>query len=153
MDEQLRDKILSILEPIIKENNWFLVDLKVGAGSVQVFIDSDKGFSIENCVRVSRLLSSELNQQMPFSDQYTLEVSSPGMDQPFKVMNQYYKYKGRKVDVLTNDGVKRTGRMTEVDEDKIVIEETKIEKHKEIVTRKTDIPFYNIKATTVVVSF
>src|SRR6202012_822405 len=125
MDGQLKDRILAILEPKLKEENWFLVDLKVNPASVLVFIDSDKGFSIENCITVSRLLSSTLNAEMPFSDQYTLEVSSPGMDQPFKVMNQYYKYKGRKVDVLTNDGVKRTGRMVEVDNDKIVLEETK----------------------------
>ncbi len=149
----MKDKIGALLEPILKEKDWFLVDLKVLPGTVQVFMDSDKGITIENCAFVNRSLLTELNLMMPFSEKYTLEVSSPGMGQPLKVMRQYKKFTGRKVNVLLNDGVKKTGRMTFASEEKVVLEETKMEKHREIVTGQTEIPFQNIKATTVVVTF
>ncbi len=153
MDEQLKSKIDKLLEPILSEKNWFLVDLKVLPGTVQVFIDSDNGVTIENCVTVNRRLLTELNLMMPFSDKYTLEVSSPGIGQPLKVMRQFKKVTGKKVSVLMNDGVKKTGRLTFVDENKVVLEESKMEKHREIVTGQTEIPFHNIKATTVVINF
>lgn len=153
MDEQLKDKINKLLEPILGEKDWFLVDLKVLPGAVQVFIDSDNGVTIENCAAVNRGLLTELNLMMPFSDRYTLEVSSPGISQPLKVMRQYRKFTGKKVNVLMNNGIRKTGRMISSDENKILLEEYKTEKHREIVTGQTEIPFHNIKATTVVLNF
>lgn len=153
MDEQLKDKINKLLEPILGENDWFLVDLKVLPAAVQVFIDSDNGVTIENCVTINRRLLTELNLTMPFSDKYTLEVSSPGVGQPLKVMRQYKKVTGKKVNVLMNDGVKKTGRLTFFDENKLVLEESRMEKHHEIITGQTEIPFHNIKSTTVVINF
>lgn len=153
MEGQFKEKITALLEPIISERDWFVVDLKVLPGKAQVFIDSDKGITIEDCAVVNRQLLTGLNQMMPFSEKYTLEVSSPGIGQPLKVARQYKKFTGKKVSVLMTDGIRKTGNLTFADEQKVIIEELKTEKHREIVTGQTEIPFQNIKATTVVIDF
>ncbi len=152
-NSELQNKITAILEPELQQHDWFLVECKVQNGRVQVAVDADNGFTIENCVKLSRLLESELNAEFPFSDNYSLELGSPGMGNPFKVWRQYKKYTGRKVIIITTEGQTKNGKMIEVSDKGIVLETTKIEKKIETVTGQIEIPFTQIKSTALVVTF
>jgi ribosome maturation factor RimP len=143
-----------ILQDLLEQKSSYLVDLKVVQGQlVQVFVDRDPHITIEDCAWISRGLEKELNREFPFSDQYVLEVSSPGMDQPLKVLRQYKKCVGREVAVVLTSGVKKSGRLLYADEEKILLEETKDSKQREPRANQTEIPFLNIKSTGLVIKF
>jgi ribosome maturation factor RimP len=95
---------------------YFLVEVKIRpTNNVKVFLDGDKGISIEKCISYNRQLYKMLESSDLFPpDDFSLEVSSPGLDEPLKLMRQYYKNIGRKVEVLLKDGVKTEGVLKEV---------------------------------------
>jgi ribosome maturation factor RimP len=69
---------------------------------LRVFIDGPDGVTVENCADVSRQLSGVLDVEDPISSEYTLEVSSPGMDRPLFTLDQFARYKGYKVALKLN---------------------------------------------------
>lgn len=151
---ELEDRIKELLETLLEKKNSYLVDLKVRPNQlVQIFVDRDPHITIEDCVSISRGLQSELNKQFPFSERYVLEVSSPGMDQPLKVLRQYKKSVGRDVDVVLHSGEKRSGMLMYADEEKIILEERSGSKSKPKEAAQVDISFIDIKSTSVVIKF
>ena len=91
--EKLSEKIAVWVAPKLEELDCFLVDIKINpAGSkIEVYIDRDTGLQIEMCEQVSRFLELHLDNEPGVPPKYILEVSSPGMDNPFKVERQYLK--------------------------------------------------------------
>ena len=67
--------------------------------TLQVFIESMEGVTIEDCERVSRQISSVLDTENPLRDAYILEVSSPGIDRYLFELVQYQKYLGKKIKI------------------------------------------------------
>ncbi len=153
------DSVLNNIEQIINtflanEPGYFLVEIKIKpTNNIKVFIDGDKGISIEKCVQFNRQLYKliESNNFFPPGD-FSLEVSSPGIDKPLKLQRQYQKNVGRKVEVLFNDGAVKTGKLLQASNDDIIIEET-TGKGKKTETTQLVIPFSNIKTTTVQTEF
>ncbi len=132
----------------------FLVSIRVKpTNNIKVFIDADEGMSIEKCVRYNRALYKKLEESGMFSDgNFSLEISSPGVDQPLTLLRQYVKNKGRNVEVTFNDGTQKEGKLLEVTETDIIIEQV-TGKGKKAETKQFVIPFENIKTTTVQVQF
>jgi ribosome maturation factor RimP len=83
---------------------------------------------------------------------FSLEVSSPGLDEPLKLLRQYKKNIGRQVELVLQDGSKKEGRLLEVSEDGIIIEETRGKNKKKEVINHTFL-FDNIKTTKIQVVF
>ena len=83
---------------------------------------------------------------------FSLEVSSPGIDKPLKLQRQYLKNTGRNVEILFNDDSVKSGRLLQVSNDDIILEEI-VGKGKKAETRQLVIPFSNIKTTTVQIEF
>ena len=136
------------------ESLYFLVEVRIKpTNNVKVFLDGDQGISIEKCVQVNRALYKQLEESGLFpGDDFSLEVSSPGLDEPLKLLRQYKKNIGRQVEILLQDGVKKEGRLLEVSEDGIVVEETKGKnKKKEVISHA--LLFDNIKTTKIQVVF
>src|SRR6187399_540348 len=106
---------------------YFLVEVKIRqTNNVKVFLDGDKGISIEKCISYNRQLYKMLESSDLFPpDDFSLEVSSPGLDEPLKLIRQYYKNVGRQVELVFQDGSKKEGRLLEVTEDGVIIEEIK----------------------------
>ncbi|MBC7848368.1 MAG: ribosome maturation factor [Chitinophagaceae bacterium] len=106
---------------------YFVVEIKIKpTNNVKVFLDGDQGITIEKCIAFNRALYKQLEETKLFpEDDFSLEVSSPGLDEPLKLHRQYKKNVGRLVEVLLKDGVKIDGKLMEVTEDGIIIEETK----------------------------
>lgn len=132
----------------------FLVSVKVKpTNNIKVFIDADEGMSIEKCVKYNRALYKKIEESGMFPDSnFSLEVSSPGVDQPLTLHRQYTKNKGRNVEVTFNDGTQKEGKLLEVTETDIIIEQI-TGKGKKAETKQFVIPFGNIKTTTVQIQF
>ena len=132
----------------------FLVSVKVKpTNNIKVFMDADEGMPIEKCVRYNRALYKKLEESGMFPDgNFSLEISSPGLDQPLLLHRQYVKNKGRNVDVTFNDGTQKEGKLLEVTETDIIIEQV-TGKGKKAETNQFVIPFENIKTTTVQIQF
>jgi ribosome maturation factor RimP len=133
---------------------YFLVEVKIRpTNNVKVFLDGDKGISIEKCIFYNRQLYKMLENSGLFpADDFSLEVSSPGLDEPLKLMRQYHKNTGRKVEVLLKDGVKTEGVLKEVTDTGIKVEETRGKnKKKEVIEH--NFPFDLIKSTKIQIVF
>jgi ribosome maturation factor RimP len=79
---------------------WGIEYLAHGAHSVlRVYIDAEKGITVDDCAKVSHQISGVLDVEEPISGQYNLEVSSPGLDRPLFTLAQFVAFTGHKVEV------------------------------------------------------
>jgi len=138
----------------------FPVEIKISpANDIKVFLDADDGITIEKCTSVNKALYKYIEETGIFPDgNFSLEVSSPGVDEPLKLHRQYKKNTGRKVEVLMNDGNKIEGILLNAGDDAITIEESfdKLRmkgKGNKTTIKPTTILFNQIKHTTVLITF
>ena len=112
--EKIKTRIEEILSTEFSNTDWFLVEVKIlPTKNIQVFIDRDSDFSIADCASINRKLAHQLNEEMDFSSQFGMEVSSPGVGRPLQFPRQYKKNIGRKLSVETADGKKIDGKNCE----------------------------------------
>lgn len=129
--EVVKGKIEEWLKPLLEEKNFFLVDVRFSMGRrIEVYIDSDEGIRIEDCAAISRFLENHLDGSGIVPDNYILEVSSPGMNNPLRVPRQYKKRIGRMLEVVKTDGTLIEARLEEVTDEGIKLREVLPEKSK-----------------------
>lgn len=149
------DAIKQMVEGILAEHPaYFLVEIRIKpTNNVKVFLDGDNGISIEKCVAWNRTLYKKIDEAGLFPNgDFSLEVSSPGLDEPLKLYRQYLKNTGRPVEVLLADGRKVEGKLLHVQENGITLEETKGKnKKKEVIIHH--FPFDQIKSTRLQIVF
>jgi ribosome maturation factor RimP len=149
---QLAEQKLS--EPC--NDGTFLVDVTVSAANkIRVTLDNFRGVRIDECVALSRFIEHSLDRE---AEDFELEVSSAGLDQPFRIFRQYEKNLGKLVDVKLNDGRRFEGKLLSANEQAIEIEQQfkeRIEgrKAKQLVTKKLSFPFAEVKETKAVIKF
>jgi ribosome maturation factor RimP len=151
----LNAEIRQLVEPTLAPDQ-FVVDIVVSAkknpGKVLVLLDGDQGINIDVCAEVSRHLSKELDERNLMGENYLLEVSTPGVDQPLKLKRQYRKHIGRNLKVKLQDGSQLEAKLAEVNEEEIVLnQEVGLKKQKEVKT--INVPFASVDKTFVLVSF
>jgi ribosome maturation factor RimP len=154
--------IASLTEAVLETDpTYFLVELRIKpTNNIKLFLDGDHGITIEKCVQINRALYKKIEQSELYPDgNFSLEVSSPGLDEPLKLMRQYKKNIGRPVEVVLVDGTLAEGRLVEVAEESIVVEEKKGKKgpghqgiRKPELVRQT-LSFNNIKTIKIQVVF
>src|SRR4051794_22553966 len=117
--EKLVDNMLSA------EPEYFRMNIKIKlTNNEKVFIDGDNGISIEKCVQFNRRLYKMIEDNGIYPPgEFSLEVSSPGIDEPLKLHRQYAKNIGRFIEVIFNDGTKKEGKLAHVAESDILIEQ------------------------------
>lgn len=104
--------IQGLVDEFIKETGLFLVAVKVSSTNrISILVDTNKGITIEECGAIHRHIENSLDRD---KEDFELQVSSPGLDTPFLVFEQYLKNEGRKVEVIDNDGIKHTGNLKNV---------------------------------------
>lgn len=132
----------------------FLVDVVVSAkkspARIIVFIDGDEGVSIDDCADISRSLAEELDKNGALEN-YTLEVSTPGVDQPLKLKRQYLKNVGRRLKVQTAGG-QIEGKLIAADGEKLTLETEQGTGKKKVVT-PVEVPMLSVVKALVMVSF
>lgn len=134
--------------------DYFLVEVKINpTNNIKVFLDADSGVSIDKCVKYNRALYKQIEESGMFPEgDFSLEVSSPGLDEPLKLKRQYSKNTGRNVEVLLHDGGRVEGKLTGVSDTAIQVEEVKGKNKKKEVTEHT-ISIDNIKTTKIQIQF
>ncbi len=137
--EHLQGTTQYLVEAIIKPGNKILV-----------YIDGDKGVTIDDCVSLSRFIESSFDRE---EEDFELNVSSPGIDQPLKFRRQYVKNVGRSLNMKLTEGRTLTGKLEEVNEDNIKILPDPVKKNKKVVVESIFIRFDEILETKVIISF
>lgn len=161
MESQIR-AVENMVVGLFAENpECFLVEVKLIPGNnLKVFVDADHGITLEKLIPYNRRLYKLIEESGIFpNDDFSLEVSSPGLDEPLKLYRQYIKNIGRQVEVIQKDGIKFEGKLIKADQHEIILEEVKGRvlngrqsgKTKELVQH--NIAFEQIKSTKIQIVF
>lgn len=147
-------EIRKLVEAEIENTGIFLVDVQVSAkNQIVVEIDRDEGIKIADCASISRFIEGSLDRE---KEDFELQVSSPGIDKPLKVLRQYHKNIGRDLEVSRLDGSQISGKLTATDELGITLfrsEKVKEGKKKVEKTEEIRIPFNEIRESKIVIKF
>ena len=139
------------LEGILAGKDIFLVGVKVDNNNkIIVHIDTTEGISIDDCVRVSKELEEKLDREM---EDFALEVSSPGLDSPFRVIEQYQKNIGKKINLVKTDGEKLDGILKKTGKNGIVLEIIRGKKGQPKDPELLELAFTEIKSGRVSIQF
>jgi ribosome maturation factor RimP len=154
-----KSKVMKLIDERIAElgNGLFVVELTISSNNViQVELDKHEGnVSINDCMSVSRNVEHNLDRE---EEDFELQVSSAGLDKPFRVLAQYVKNIGRTVKVVQQNGKKIEGELKAANENEIVVENSRMEKlegkkKKELIVEQHVLPMEQIKETKIVISF
>jgi ribosome maturation factor RimP len=107
-----KQKIEQLVKESIEGTGLFIVAVKVSSSNrITVLADRNEGITIDECAAIHRAVENGLDRDV---EDFELQVSSPGLDSPFYVTEQYFKNQGRRVEVIDNEGVKYTGTLKNV---------------------------------------
>ena len=135
-------QIQELIESHILGSGIFLVEVVVKQGNaIRIQVDRKEGISIDECVKISRFVNENLDRD---EEDYSLEVSSPGLGKPFKVRQQYEKSIGKRIEISLTDGKREEGILEKVGPDSIWIRDKEGE---------LDIPFNEINKAKEIISF
>jgi ribosome maturation factor RimP len=143
-----------VTDMIAEDPALFLVEVKLKpTNNIKVFIDGDSGISIDKLVQYNRKLYRQIEESGWFpADDFSLEVSSPGLDEPLKLFRQYQKNTGRYVEITRKDGTRLEGKLLGVSGGEVKVEEEKGKgKKKEVVQHA--ILLDDIKTTKIQIKF
>jgi ribosome maturation factor RimP len=154
MESQVKVIEQKVIDLISAEPDLFLVEVRIKpTNNIKVFIDGDNGVSIDKLVHYNRRLYRQLEEEQMYPNgDFSLEVSSPGLDEPLKLGRQYQKNVGRYVEVTETDGSRKEGKLIGVNEQEIVIEEEKGKNKKKEIINHT-LPLERIKSTKIQIKF
>jgi ribosome maturation factor RimP len=150
--QEMISKIEALLAPLLEGTDMFVTNLQIEPGNnIKLFLDADEGLNVQKSVSINRQLVAQIDELgwYPNGD-YSLEVSSPGVDEPLRSIRQYKKNIGRTLAVTNIEDLEQIGVLKAVTEVGISIE-VKINKKKE--TALVEVPFENIKQSIVQVIF
>ncbi len=127
----LNETLNELIEPICDEMGYDLVRLQLQGGNsrkvLQIMAERKdrKAMTVDDCADLSRAISPVLDEKDPIEDNYTLEVSSPGIDRPLIKLDDFDRFKGfeAKVEALSLiNGRKRfSGRLQGIDGSDVVL--------------------------------
>ena len=128
----------------LEGSDRFIVSVAVRSDNrIRIFIDSDTHVLIEHCIELSKFIESQLDRE---TEDFELNVSSSGLDQPYKLSRQYIKNIGREVAVLLKDNNKIEGALIAADAEGFTVKS--ITKVKKVITETTHTFLYSdIKET------
>jgi ribosome maturation factor RimP len=125
---------------------------KLSPPKITVVVDSEEGITIDDCAKLSRSVSDSINQNSLLDD-YNLEVTTPGIDQPLKLLRQFKKHIGRTVKIELKDKEIVRGRLMRIEGDEIALEEEVKSSGKKREKKTRKINFDLIDKTFVMISF
>ena len=153
-DSQIRVIEQQVTALISPDPGTFLVDVQIKPGNhIKVFIDADQGVSIDKLTQYNRRLYRQIEEGgLFYNNDFSLEVSSPGLDEPLKLHRQYTKNVGRFAEVLLKNGIKLEGKLVDATDVEIVIDEEKGHKrNRELISHH--VPYGDIKTTKIQIKF
>ncbi len=151
-----QETVTRLIEDKIAGSDMFIVDVTVRPGNViDVTLDGDSGVTIEACTDVHRHLLHEMDREV---EDYSLEVSSPDLTKPLKVVRQYIKNVGRDLAVKKPDKTKIEGELIGATETGITLktsqkEEVPGKKGKKLVEREINLEYAEIAEAKIMIRF
>ncbi|WP_138493940.1 ribosome maturation factor RimP [Paenibacillus pinistramenti] len=127
---KIKAAVEEMILPYLEDNGFELVDVEyVKEGSnwfLRVFVDKEGGIDIDDCGRISEVLSEKLDKDDPIPSAYFLEVSSPGAERPLKKPEDVKKAVGKDVFVTTYEPVNGQkefeGRLLSFEDDELLVQ-------------------------------
>ena len=151
-----RSLLLQMLHDAIGDAGLFVVGLAVSDSvmpKVTVTLDGPQGLGIHECALISRRLNRRIEEHYGEDAQYSLEVTSPGADQPLTDPRQYERHIGRDLALKLTDGTQKTGTLLAATPEGVEVAEVVKVKHKKSTLPATFYPFGDIEEAKVVISF
>ncbi len=152
----VRDKAYQLLtQKLEKHPEFFLIDFDVSDNNdIKIILDGDNGIKVKDLIEFSRSIEQNLDRDQ---EDFSLTVSSFDISKSFRHIRQYKKNIGREIKVKTEEGEVK-GKLTEVKDDKIILEyktrePKKIGKGKQTVIKKEIIPLNKINEAKVIIKF
>lgn len=150
-----KEFIKNIVDTALAETSMFLVDVSINPGNVIIVeVDDDEGVSIDDCVKLSKTIESNLDRE---AEDFELEVGSAGLTSPLKIPRQYKKYEGSEVEVLLTKGIKLKGLLASSDDEGFVLVTEKMvkpegAKRKVAVQEEHRFSYSDVKYTKYIIS-
>ena len=151
-----RTLLLEMLRDAIGDQELFIVGLTVSDSvmpKVTVTLDGPEGLAIQACATISRRFARRIDEHYGEDSAYSLEVTSPGADQPLTDPRQYPRHIGRSLALKLADGTEKIGVLTAATPEGVEIEEVVKQKTKKTILPAAFYPFGDIQEATVVISF
>ena len=142
--ETYEAKTEELLQPLVDAHGFELVDVEyvkeAGNWYLRAYIDKENGITVDDCEEVSRALSDLLDEEDFISENYILEVSSPGLDRPLKKEKDFARSIGKDVEVKLFKAINKekefVGILKAYDEDTVTLE---MEDETEMQFKRSDI--------------
>jgi len=152
--DNIIDNIKEILAAAYKEeeelSDCFTLNVLIHGKKVEIFSDSDTGIKFWQCQKLSRKVEAYLDESQVLGEDYTIEVSSPGVDKPLQLFRQFPRNVGRTLVVTFEDESKLEAKMEAVTEEEITL---KVPGPKKGMFKSKTFPFDTIRSAVVQVSF
>ena len=150
-------QLTEMLQDSLAGLDVFIVSLTISDSAVRpkvtAVLDGEQGLGIDECAQVSRRLARRIDEAYGEEASYTLEVTSPGADQPLRDPRQYVRHVGRSLTLKMVDGTEKTGTLEATDANGIQLVEIIKEKSKKRTLPAAFIPYTDIQEAKVVISF
>jgi len=149
----------AVVQKLVEEkldDRMFIVEIGVSERNfIHVVVDSFDGLTIDQCVMMSRHVEHSFDRE---EEDFELQVSSPGLSEKFRVTEQYVKYIGKGVEIVTAGNVELNGIITEATTEGIVLETSEKEKvdgsrKKILVVKQHNLKYDEIVSAKAVISF
>ena len=145
-----KKRIEEITGEYVRNTDVFIVSVKVSsANRITVLADKKSGITIDECVALHRHIEMNLNRD---EEDFELQVSSPGLDMPFLVIEQYYKNEGKKVEVTDIEGTKYSGTLKNVTSGGFELEAQVKVKGQQKENREISFNFDQVRSTRVILT-
>ena len=152
-----KEEIIRAVESAVQERGCFIVDVTVNAmNDVEIVIEKEDGIvDWDDCAAIDAVVHAAFDQD---TEDYSLTVSSAGLDRPFKVFRQFLKAVGSKVDVKFKGGRRLVATLTAATEESVTLQYTALEtvegkKKKEKVDHEETYPLADINSVTPYIDF
>lgn len=154
----LLEQINEIIEPLLENGKYFVVDLKITASrrgdQIVLLVDSDEGIGIDECAKMSRKIAFEIEERALIEGAFVLEVSSPGVETPLTTERQLTKNVGRKMKFLLQNNNSIMGQLLSIEEGKLNIQEEVLRGKLKVQKKEiTVLELADVKSAVVQVSF
>ena len=104
-----KEELKKLVQPVVEDMGFELFDLELSVRGrksvIQIFLDKEEGISLDDCAEVSREVSTILDVEDLIPWSYILEVSSPGLDRPLRIPQDFKRFRGKLAQVVTREPI------------------------------------------------
>ena len=122
-----KEALGEIITNYLNANGLFLVDIEISKeNDITITIERHEGsVKVDDCIAIDKIVSANFDRDV---EDYSLTVTSAGLDQPFKVLDQYKKFVGSEVEIVMKKGGKLKGILSGYNEENIEVTTSKMVK-------------------------